>query len=92
MLALVARARALHSAPPIRNCTNRSRPIGRAIDSRATTVDESAAPAAATEMMMPDIAALPSIPGRCATWSGIVSERPRSMNCAITSSTMTGTK
>ena len=69
-----------------------SRAAGTSRDSRAARLAEIVAATAATEMMVPDVAAIVSMPGRCATWSGIRSASPRSTNCATKSSASTTRK
>ena len=53
---------------------------------------EMVAATAATEMIAPEVAAMASMPGMCATCSGISSASPRSMNCATSSMIMIRTK
>ena len=78
--------------PPPTQPTSRSQPSGQRSPSRPARLAEIVAQTAATEMMSPEVAATRSMPGRCATLSGTMRARLRSMYCARKSRPSTAAK
>jgi len=83
---------AAQSGPPTRNPIRSRRAAGTSRARRAATLADVVAAIAPIETIVPEIAAIFSMSGRCATCSGISSASPRSMNCAMKSSAITTAK
>ena len=83
---------AAQSGPPTSSPIKSSLEGAISRDRRAATLADVVAAMAPIETMAPAVAAIFSMPGMCATWSGIRRPRPRSRNCAVKSSAITVAK
>jgi len=68
---------AAQSGPPRSIPNSKMRAAGTSRASRAATLAEVVAAIAPIETIAPEVAAIFSMPGRCATWSGIKSANAR---------------